>query len=149
MSIEPAMKANRIICGPPFLLPTTFPSIRIFSNELSLHIKWSEYWSFSFSINPSSLDWFPLGLTGLISLLSERLSRVFSSSRVWKHQLFCTQPSLWSSSYELYNFTSYPKAREIEKAVWKHTNKFLNWVMHQKRHISCERDSFEREKKEK
>ena len=110
MSIESVMKANHIICGPLFLLPSIFPSIRIFSNDFSLHIKWSEYWSFSFSINPSNLDWFPLELTGLISLLSKRLLRVFSSSRVWKHQLFYTQPSLWFNSYELYNFNSYPKA---------------------------------------
>ena len=91
MSIESVMKAHRIICCPPFLLPSIFPSLRIFSNELSVHIKWLEYWSFSFSINPSNLDWFPLGLTGLFSLLSKRLLRVFSSSRVWKHQLFYTQ----------------------------------------------------------
>ena len=43
--------------------------------------------------------WFPLGLIGLISLLSKRLSRVFSSSTIWKHQFFGTQPSLWSNSH--------------------------------------------------
>ena len=43
--------------------------------------------------------WFPLGLTGLIFLLSKRLSRVFSSTTVWKHQFFSTQPSLWSNSH--------------------------------------------------
>ena len=42
---------------------------------------------------------FPLGLTGLISVLSKGLSRVFSSTKVWKHQCFCTQPSLWSISH--------------------------------------------------
>ena len=44
-------------------------------------------------------DWFPLGLTGLISLLSKELSRVFFSTTVWKHQFFGTQPSLWSNSH--------------------------------------------------
>ena len=44
-------------------------------------------------------DWFPLGLTGLISLLSKRHSRVFSSTTVWKHQFFGAQPSLWSNSH--------------------------------------------------
>ena len=44
-------------------------------------------------------DWFPLGLTGLISLLSKRLSRVFSSTTIWKHQFFGAQPSLWSNSH--------------------------------------------------
>ena len=43
--------------------------------------------------------WFPLGLTGLISLLSKVLSRVFSSTTVWKHQFFSAQPSLWSNSH--------------------------------------------------
>ena len=60
----------------------------------------AKVWSFSFSISPSNefQDWFPLGLTGLISLLSKWLSRVFSSTTVWKHHFFGAQPSLWSSS---------------------------------------------------
>ena len=44
-------------------------------------------------------DWFPLGLTGLISLQSKGLLRVFSSTTHWKHQFFCAQPSLWSNSH--------------------------------------------------
>ena len=50
--------------------PSIFPSIRVFSNELALHIRWPKQWSFSFSFSPSKeyQDWFPLGLTGLISL---------------------------------------------------------------------------------
>ena len=51
------------------------------------------------SVHPmNSQSWFPLGLTGLISLLSKELSRVFSSTTVWKHQFCGTQPSLWSNS---------------------------------------------------
>ena len=51
------------------------------------------------SVHPmNSQSWFPLGLTGLISLLSKGLSRVFSSTTVWKHQFCGTQPSLWSNS---------------------------------------------------
>ena len=50
-------------------------------------------------------DWFPLGWTGLISLLSKGLSRVFSNTTVWKHQFFSTQPSLWSNSQECVSFT--------------------------------------------
>ena len=54
----------------------------------------------SVSVLPMSIQgWFPLGLTGLISLQSKRLSRVFSSTIIWKPQFFSTQPSLWSSSY--------------------------------------------------
>ena len=53
MSIESVMPSNHLIlCHPLLLLPSTFPSIRLFSNESVLHIKWPKYWSFSFSINP-------------------------------------------------------------------------------------------------
>ena len=43
-----------LLCGPLILLPSIFPSIRVFSNESALHIRWSKYWSFSFSITPSN-----------------------------------------------------------------------------------------------
>ena len=65
----------------------------------ALHIRWPEYWNFSFSISPSSgySGLIPLGLTGLISLLSKGLSRVFSNSTVKKHQFFGAQVSLTST----------------------------------------------------
>ena len=54
MSIELVMPSNHLIlCHPLLLLPSIFPSIRIFSNESALHIRWPNYWSFSFSISPS------------------------------------------------------------------------------------------------
>ena len=74
MSIKSVMPTNHLIlCRPFFLLPLVFPSIRVFSNESALCIRWPKYWSFSFSINlPMNIqDWFPLGLTGLISLQSK------------------------------------------------------------------------------
>ena len=56
MSIESVMASNHVIlCRPLFLLPSTFPSIRVFSNESVLHIRWPKYWSFSFTISPSNL----------------------------------------------------------------------------------------------
>ena len=68
MSIESVMPSNHLIlCRPLFLLPSTFPSIRVFSNESVLCIKWQKYWSFSFNISPSNeysglisfrIDWF-------------------------------------------------------------------------------------------
>ena len=79
-----------ILCCPVFLLPSIFPGIRVFSNESALHIRWPKYWSFSFSIQylPMNIQgWLPLGMTGLISLQSKGLSRVFSSTTIWKHQL--------------------------------------------------------------
>ena len=70
MSIESVIPSNHLIlCGPLLLLPLIFPSIRVFSNESVLHIRWPEYWSFSFSISPSNehpglisfrLDWLDL-----------------------------------------------------------------------------------------
>ena len=69
-SIELVMPSNYLIlCHPLLLLPSIFPSIRVFSNELALHIRWPTYWSLSFSINPSNeysglisfrIDWFDL-----------------------------------------------------------------------------------------
>ena len=55
MSIEAVMPSNHLIlCFPLLLLPSIFPSLRVFSNELALHIRWPKYWSFSFSISPSN-----------------------------------------------------------------------------------------------
>ena len=85
MSIESVMSSNHLIlCCPLLLLPSIFPSNRVFSHESALCIKWPKYWSFSLvSVLPVNIqDWFPLGLTGLISLLSKELSRVFSSPTV-------------------------------------------------------------------
>ena len=75
------------------------PNISVFSNESALCIRWPNYWNF-ISVLPVSIQgWFPLGLTGLTSLLSKRLLRVFSSTKVWKHQFFSAQSSLWPNSH--------------------------------------------------
>ena len=102
MSIESVMPSNHLIlCCPLLLLPSVFPRIKVFSNESVLCIGWPEYYSFSFSIIlPMNIHgWFSLGWTGLISLLSKGVSRVFSSIIVRKHQFLVTQPSLWSNSH--------------------------------------------------
>ena len=89
-----------VLCRPLLLLLSIFPSIRVFSSELALHIRWPKYWRFSFSIVfPMNIQgWFPLGLIGLI-LLSKGFSRVFSNTITQKHRLFSDQPSLWSNSH--------------------------------------------------
>ena len=95
MFIELEMPSNHLIlCYPLFLLPSILPSTRVFSSELAFHIRWLKFRSFNFSVSPSSEDqcWFPLGLAGLISLQSMGLSRVFSSTTIWKHQFFGVQP---------------------------------------------------------
>ena len=99
MSVESVMPSTHfILCHPLLLLPLIFPSIRLFSNELPLHIRWPKYWA-SVSVLPMNIqDWFPLGLTGLI-LQSRGLSRVFSNTIVQKHQFFGAQPSLWPNSH--------------------------------------------------
>ena len=157
MSIELMMPSNHLIlCHPLLLLPSIFPSIRVFSTELTVCIRWPKDWNISLNTSPSneyselisfrtdwfdllalcyyqpqnsggsgsfpvrwfftssgqSIEasasasvplmniqcWFPLGLTGLISLLSKGLSRVFSTI-VRKHQFFGSQPSSWSKSH--------------------------------------------------
>ena len=118
-SIESVIPSNHLIlCHPLVLPPSIFPSIRVFSNESVLHIRWPKYWSFNFSISPSNehpglisigvstsasvllmntQDWFPLGWTGWISLQSKGLSRVFSNTTAQKHQFFSIQLSSQSN----------------------------------------------------
>ena len=87
MSITLVMPSSHLILCCPFLLPPSiFPGIRGFSHESALCIRWPNYWSFSISPSNEYSDWFPLGLTGLISLQSKGLARVFSSITVQKHQ---------------------------------------------------------------
>ena len=102
MCIESVMPSNHLIlCCPLPLLPSIFPSIRVFSNESALRIKWPKYLSFSFNISPSNEHpgWSPLWWTGWISLQSKGLSRVFSSTTFQKHQFFNALPSFLSSSH--------------------------------------------------
>ena len=102
MSLESVMPSSHLIlCHPLLLLPPVPPSIRVFSNESSLRMRWPKYWSFSFNISPSNehQDWSPLGWTGWISLQSKGLPRVFSNTTVQKHQLFGAQLSSQSNSH--------------------------------------------------
>ena len=83
--IESVMPSNHLIlCHPLLLLPSIFPSIRVFSNESALHIRWPKYWRFSFNISlPNEhLGLISLGWTGWISLQSKGLSKVFSNTTV-------------------------------------------------------------------
>ena len=102
MSIESVMPSNRLIlCYPLLLLPSIFPSVMVFSNESALHIRWSKYWSFSFSIRPSSeysglisfrIDCFDLfAVQGTLKSLLQHHSS--------KHQFFSAQLSLVSNSH--------------------------------------------------
>ena len=102
MSIESVMPSSHLILYHPLLLsPPIPPSIRVFSNESTLRMRWPKYWSFSFSIIPSKeiQGWYPSEWTGWISLQSKGLSRVFSNTTVQKHQFFGTQPSSQTNSH--------------------------------------------------
>ena len=96
MSVESVMPSNHlIICCPLLLPPSIFPSIKVFSNESVLCIRWPKDWCFNSSISPSNeysgLISFRIDL---ISLQSKGFSRVFSSTTVQKHQFFGAQLSL-------------------------------------------------------
>ena len=92
MSIELVMPSNQLILWCPFLLlPSIFPSIRVFSNELALRIRWPKYWIFG--ISPSSeYSGFPLVLTGLVPLQSKGLSSLLQHHS-WKASV------LWCSAF--------------------------------------------------
>ena len=100
-SIESVMPPSHLIlCRPLLLLPPIPPSIRVFSNESTLRIRWPKYWSFSFSIIlPKKTQGIFPEWTGWISLKSKGLSRVFSNTTVQKHQFFGVQPSSQSNSH--------------------------------------------------
>ena len=102
MSIELMMPSTHLIlCNSLILLLSVFPSIRDFSNESALHIRWTEYWSFSFSISPSNkysglisfrIEWFDL-------IAVQGTLRIFSSTTFRKLHFFSIQPSSWSDSH--------------------------------------------------
>ena len=101
-SIESVMPSSHLIlCRPLLLLPPIPPSIRVFSNESTLHMKGQSIGvSASASVLPKNTqDWSPLGWTGWISLQSKGLSRVFSNTTVQKHQFFSAQLSSQSNSH--------------------------------------------------
>ena len=101
MSIESVMLSNHLILCCFLLLPSVFPSIRVFSNESPFCIGWPKYWSFSISPSNSMFraDFLKDWMNGLISVLSKGLSIVFSNTTVQKHQFFGAQSSLWSNSH--------------------------------------------------
>ena len=101
-SIESVMPSSHLIlCCPLLLLPSIPPSIRVFSNESTLRMRWPKYWSFSLAslLPKKSQGWSPSEWTGGISLQSKGLSRVFSNTTVQKHQFLGAQLSSQSNSH--------------------------------------------------
>ena len=100
MSIQLVMPSSHLIlCRPLLLLPSIFPSIRVFSNESALCDQNIGGSASTLVLPMNCQSWFPLGLTGLIFLQSKGLSRVFSNTTVQKHQFFSTQLSSQSNSH--------------------------------------------------
>ena len=102
MSIKSVMPSSHLyLCPPLLLLPPIPPSIRVFSNESTLRMRWPcTGVSASTSVLPKNTqDWSPLGWTGCISLQSKGLSRVFSNTTAQKHQFFGAQLSSQSNSH--------------------------------------------------
>ena len=102
MSIESVMPSNHLmLCHPLLLLPSIFPSIRVFPmSQFFASGSQSIVVSASSSVLPMNIqDLFSLGWTGWISLQSKGFSRIFSNTTVQKHQFFSVQPSLWSNSH--------------------------------------------------
>ena len=101
MAIQSVMPSNHLILCPLLLMPSIFPSIRVFSNESALCIRWPKYWSFSFIISPSSecsglisfrIDWFDHPAV-------QRILKSLLHTTVQKHQFFGTQLSSQSNSH--------------------------------------------------
>ena len=98
MSIESVMPSNHLIlCRPLVRLPSIFPGIRVFSNELALHIRWPKYWSFSFNISPSNehpglislrMDW--LDLLAVQETLKSLLQHHSSKASILRRSAFFT-----------------------------------------------------------
>ena len=95
MSTESVMSSNRLILCPLLLLPSVFPSIRVFSDESALHIRWPKYWSFSFNISTSSeysglisfrMDW--LDLLAVQGTLKSLLQHHTSKASILEHSAF-------------------------------------------------------------
>ena len=98
MSIESVMPPNHLIlCHPLLLLPSIFPSIRVFSNQSALCIRWPKYWSFSFNISPCNEN------PGLISFRMDWLDLLvvqgILKSLLQKHQFFSKASILWPSAF--------------------------------------------------
>ena len=120
MSIESVMPSNHLIlCRPLLLLPSIFPSIRVFSNESVLHIRWPKYWHYSFSIGPSNeysglisfrIDCFDLAVQGTLKILLQHQFKSINSSVLlfgptltsihdyWKNHSFDYMDLCWQSN---------------------------------------------------
>ena len=138
MSIESVMPSNHLIlCHPLLLLPSVFPSIRIFSSESALRIRWPKYWSFSFSISPSNeysvlisfrIDWFDLlAVQGTCkSLLQHHSSKSINSSAL----SFLYGPTL-TFIHDYWKAIAFTRQTFVSRNEWQTALVFLPWEPHE------------------
>ena len=123
-SIELVMRSNHLIlCHPLLILPSIFPSIRVFSSESALRIRWPKYWSFSFSLSPSSeysgfisfrIDWFDLAVQGSFkSLLQHHSSKALI---LW----------LWAFSMVQLSYPYMTTGKSIALTIWTFVDKVMS-----------------------
>ena len=125
MSIESVMSSNHLVpCCPLLLLPSIFPNIRVFSNESALHIRWPNYWSFSFRISPSSeysglisfrIDWFDL-------LVVQKTLKSFLQHTSSKASILWHSASLWPNSH-IHNWLL---EKTIALTIWTFVDKVMS-----------------------
>ena len=128
------MPSNHLIlCCPLLLLPSIFPRIRIFSNESTLHTRWSKYWSFSISISPSSeysglismrIDWFDLAVQGILkSFLQHHSSK---ASVLWSSVFFMAQLShLYMTIEKAIALTLWTFVRKVTSLCFNKLSRFV------------------------
>ena len=128
VSTESVMPSNHVtLCHPLLLLPSIFPSIRVFSVSV-LHIGWPKYWSFSTSSSNKYSGLISLGLTDLFSLQSKGLSRVFSRTTVWKHQFLVAQTVKNLPEMQKTQLQSLGQEGPLEKGMASHSS-ILAWTI--------------------
>ena len=137
MSIKLVMPSNHLIlCRPLLLPPLVFPTVRVFSNDSILCIRWRKYQSFSFSISPSNEHSGPLGWTGWISLLSKGFSRVFSSTTVQKHQFFDAQLShLYMTTRKTIALTIWTLVGKVMSLLFNMLSRFVITFLPRSKHL--------------
>ena len=146
MSIELVMLSNHLIlCHPLVLLPSIFPSIRVFSKESVLHIRWPKYWSFSFSISPSSeysgvisfrIDLFDLDRLGTLkSLLQHRNSK---ASILWLSAFFMVQLSHpYMTTGKNIALTIRTFVSKVMSLLSNTLSRFVIAFLSRRKHVSC------------
>ena len=138
------MSSNHLLIYRPLLLPSIFPSIRIFSKELAFRISWSKYWSFSFRISPSSeysglisfrIDWFDLAVQGTLkSLLQHQSSK---ASILWCSAFFMVQLSHpYMTTGKIIALTRWTFVGKVMSLLFNSLSRFVIAFLQRSKHLN-------------